>query len=167
MKNKLFLFEFDETLSTWDSSQYLYSPRPYMYLLISFLVNFSTVCIYSREGDSYLCDLFVEKNLLHYDKLKVITKKPNDLSQWDYIEVHSVYCKECTTNRNMNSRSIYIVPHHLASFGSKDIELLLFKNYLQRKLDFDMSFEDHDFSDWSYRLAIDYKFYNKCSNICK
>lgn len=165
MKDKLILFEFDETLTVWDYKEQLYTPRKYMHLLISFLLEISYISIYNKTSP-YLNDVFINRYLCHHDYNKVINGKPTDLSGWDSLDIHSMFCRDCE-RRGTSNNSLYVAPQYLSMFGDSDTELLLLKNYLQRKIIPDLPFNEHNFDDWRSRLYGDYSFYNRCNGFCK
>lgn len=166
MKEKLILFEFDETLTLWDYKEQLYTPRQYMHLLISFLLEISYICVYNNTS-KYLSDVFINRYLCHHDYKKILNEKPHDLSEWDTLDIHSMYCQECDIQRNSVDSALYVAPHYLSVGNDSDIELLLLKNYLQRKIITELPFNEHNFDDWRSRIRTDFSFYNKCNNFCK
>lgn len=164
MKNKFILIDFDETLTTWDSGEYIYRPRPYMYLLLSYLTTYADIYIDYKGHNKYLVDVFKERFLYNYKEDKVMLGKPDISPDSDYLHITSAYCIQCPSSRYSSRSVLYIAPSFL-TFG-KDLELLLVKNYLQHKLNIDEPFKGIDYSDWHIRIQRDYNLSRTCSHYC-
>lgn len=154
MKEKVFVFEFDETLTYWDPKRRQYVPRPYMQQLLKLIKSLGHISIYNNTAN-ILDSLFILMYLDFFDTEKVHTLSPNSLSYKGYEVVHitTTYCTQCTYD---NIAVLPIKSHLLCILGdSMDNELKLLSSYINLKFRNTDNIKELNFNDWYDRVLID------------
>lgn len=171
-ENRVFVFEFDETLTFWDYKNKQYVPRPYMHKLLSQLDDLGHISIYNKTAN-ILDQIFISKYLYFVRDRHIHCKTPSTLMSEGYDVIHftTAYCDKCHLSVKDGHLILSIKPHfNFMIEGEMDNELLVLKNYLKFKLTNTngVRSKDIDFSDWNDRMLVDSKnIYKNCNKFCK